>query len=178
MLLVASSAALSSGCLVAEAPDYGGPQRTAPVIQTSSINPTPYELLEVHEGEPDRVFSFQVYSEDVNERLRIAFYQNYQLSDFRWLDDQSRPPSTLDKPHSVTYPLALNKLSDGCRQLTMLVVHESTWDDVHDVPIPERALTDMSSVTWWVNVRPDPDDLSPTTLYNCPTAGQTSEMTQ
>ncbi|HEY3500958.1 MAG TPA: hypothetical protein VGK73_39970 [Polyangiaceae bacterium] len=177
MLLLAASAASSSGCLVAEVPEYAGPQQTPPFIQSSSINPSPYELIQVHEGDPPKSFSFRVHSEDNNEKLWIAFFRDYGLVEGEEpIEDQSRPPSTLDKPHNLTISVPLNKAPDGCHQLTMLVMHESTWDNVADAPIPEKALTDMSSVTWWMNVRADLND--PNTLVDCPAAGQPSETTQ
>lgn len=176
MLPLVSSAVASSGCLVAEAPEYAGAKKTAPFIQSSSINPSPYELIQVRAKDPPRTFSFRVFSEDVGEELWIAFYRDYLLDDLDPIKKQTAPPSTLDKPHNLSIPVDLDTgLPDGCHQLTVLVMHDSTWDAVLDRPDPNAALTDMSSVTWWTNVRPEGD---PNTLVDCPTAAQPSGMQQ
>jgi hypothetical protein len=173
-LLAGVGALGSGGCLIADAPDYGGPQRTTPFILSSSISPSPYELIEVQEDDPPQDFSFRVYSEDVNDKLRIAFYRDYLLVEpLQHLDDRSYPPSTLDNPHNISLDLNLTVVPSGCHQLTLLVMHDSTWDDATDAPYPDKPLDDISSVTWWMNVRPDPND--PGTLYDCPRSFQVAE---
>ena len=175
MSLAASIALSSSGCLVANAPDYGGPQQTPPRIESTTIQPSPLALITVTENMADTPFTFKVYSEDAGEELIVAFFPDYGLvENLDRLDDQPFPPSTLDKPRTVSIPLDLDLEypDDGCHQLTLLVMHESSWDPKKDRPFPDARTEDIASVTWWLNVRPDP--ANPATLPSCPTPEQTS----
>jgi hypothetical protein len=167
VMLSAAASPFLSGCLVADAPDYGGPQQTPPYIESSSISPPPYFMITVFEDMVSQPFAFRVYSEDAGEKLVTAFFQDYGLADDRPLDDQEHPPSTLDEPRLISVSVDLNRIPDnGCHQLTLLVMHESTWDTATDRPIPSKAQHDVTSVTWWLDVRPDPDN--PATLSDCP----------
>jgi hypothetical protein len=173
VLLLALGPVSLGGCLVADAPDYGGPQQTPPRIESLTIQPSPFALITVPEGTVETRFTFKVYSEDANERLWTAFYQDYGLVEGTdTLDDRPVPPSTLDEPRTVSIPVPLWKMPDGCHQVTLLVMHESTWDGAEDRPRPERAVDDVASVTWWANVRPNPD--APVTLASCPSPAQPS----
>jgi hypothetical protein len=171
VLLPAVVSALSSGCLVADAPDYGGPQQTPPYIESSTITPSPYSLITVGENMPDQPFTFKVYSEDAGEKLVTAFFQDYGLVDLKPLEDQEHAPSTLDQPRTISVLVNLNRIfPDGCHQLTLLVMHESTWNTATDRPDPNKAAHDVTSVTWWLHVRPNASD--PATLYDCPSPEQ------
>jgi hypothetical protein len=174
VLFPAAASALSSGCLVADAPDYGGPQQTPPHIESSTITPSPYALLTVVENMSAQPFTFKVYSEDAGEELVTAFFRDYTLVDEDPLDDRPHPPSTLDQPRTISVPIQLNVIPDGCHQLTALVMHESTWDRATDRPDPGKAAHDATSITWWLNVRPNRDD--PATLFDCPRPEDTTTV--
>jgi len=169
--LSACLAGLAPGCLIADPPEYGGPQKTPPYIESSSISPTPYAIIDVFENDPTQSFAFKVYSEDAGDRLWTVFYRDYYLATVpQRLDDRSHAPSTLDVPHNITIPLTLTQVPMGCHSLTLLVMHESTWNNATVSPDSTKAITDMASVTWWMNVQPDEDH--PNTLFDCPTREQ------
>ena len=170
VLAGALSSLFATGCLVAEAPDYSGSQQTPPHIESSSITPSPFALITVPENSSGQTFTFKVYSEDADDPLLTAFFADYGLVENQMpLDDRTHPPSTLDKPRTISVPVQTFRVADGCHQLTMLVMHESSWNNATDRPELNK-LQDVTSVTWWMHVRPDPAD--PATLFDCPSAEQ------
>ena len=88
--------------------------------------------------------------------------------------DNQLPPSTFDDVQRVIgFRWWVDRVTDGCHQLTLLVAHESSWDGELDRPRSDVGAGDIAMAVWWVNVNAPPGDQ--TTLRNCPTRGNEVE---
>jgi len=167
--LTASTPLLSSGCLVADAPDYGPQQRTPPLIDPLSVDPKP-GLFFTQDFKQTRHFSLKVYSEDAGEGLWAPLYVDYEDKDRRsWQIDYPLAPSTAENAKSLSFDWAPNGLIfAGCHSLTLLVMHESSYRFIPQrEPIPKVSDGDIAQVIWWVTIPPEqPSD----TVEACPAA--------
>jgi hypothetical protein len=165
VVAVALAAVFSSGCIVAEAPDYGPSQRTP--IYLSEPHPTPSNLQVLVTGPVGIAFGVTVRSEDAGEDIVSVMYVDYKHAGTRQsvLEKHHHPASTFDNPRPITYPVTAMDFNgrDGvCHSLTLMVMHESGWDDDNDVPLGSPS--DLATMTWFTSVN---DMGSP--LSSCPT---------
>jgi hypothetical protein len=160
----------TTGCLVADAPEYGPPEQRPPVINVQGVTPTPYALIVVPEDPVAIEIRVPVRSEDAGEALKGTLWLDYLLEDPEWYRDREIPPGSfdqLDRFYSTPFQ-ADDDVSAGCHTLTALITHKSNYDDMTKLPIDSSSF-DVASVTWWVNVRPTNLGM-PGTLEGCPTA--------
>jgi len=159
VLLLTSLAALgSSGCIVADPPDYGEPQLTLPNIIGYSVDPPIFFPIRVTTpGDPTN-FSMQIQSEDAGERLYIALFVDYGSSQQYFLDDLSHPATSFDKVKPISFDQEFNRVSDGCHTLTMLVMHDSSWNNNANSPDPARFRDDIAVLTWTLYVNVDENE--------------------
>jgi hypothetical protein len=156
-------AATATGCLVAEAPEYGPPQQRPPVVDwTGAITPSPYDLFVVDDDTPTVSINVPFRSEDAGDDILGALYLD--LSDTNRpgqssLIIQKRVPASsyddLNRSWSLNYT---PDVTDGCGHVvTLLLTHESNFDS--DLFAPKASASwDIASVSWRLNVRPeDPD---------------------
>ena len=163
---------LSTGCLVAEAPEYGPPRQTTPVIDMSTVDPSPWTVM--LPTRPTQTISFRVQSEDAGEGLTVFLYLDHLSSNYfrkRFVEDWDFPPSgsSAPRPLSIQWDLR-DEVTPGCHQLTLFVTHQSNFDD--DDSNTYISSSDVASITWWANV--DPGEM-PTTLVGCPTLNDASD---
>jgi hypothetical protein len=164
-------AATATGCLVAEAPEYGPPQQRPPVIEWQGILPPPYEVFPINEDSLSVPINVPVRSEDAGEDLIGALYL-----DLDWLEPgpasyviyKPVPASSfddLDRSWTFTF-VPDNGVARGCGHLlTLLVMHESNYD--YDKVAPKtNASWDVASVSWRLNVYPQ----DPNFIAVCPPA--------
>jgi hypothetical protein len=163
---IALSPVFASGCIVAEAPDYGPSQRTP--IYLSEPHPTPSNLqILTNTTTPMGIaFGVTVRSEDAGEDIVSVMYIDYKHGPVRQsiLDKHHHPASTFDNPRPITYPATVSDFAghDGvCHSLTLMVMHESGWSEDEDVPIGSPS--DLATMTWFTSVN---DMGSP--LSSCP----------
>lgn len=159
----------TTGCIIAEAPEYGEPQRTP--IFMSDPTPSPANLQVLLNTQPfPTAFTVTVRSEDAGDRLHSALYVDYkQRTPVKQslVEHHSHPASTFSNPRPITYlvsPNSLFFLGAVCHSLTLMVMHESSWDDA--ALAPKGAPEDLAQMTWFVSV----NDLNQNTLLSsCPT---------
>lgn len=166
-MLAASASLSTTGCIVAEAPDYGPSQRTP--IYLSDPHPTPSNLqvLDDDLGPSSVSFGVTFRSEDAGERVISVMYIDYKHlpADLARLDKHYHPASTFDNPRPVSYSVAPSSFAgrEGvCHSLTLMLMHESGWDDMNNVP--RGSPSDLATMTWFTSVN---DDGS--LLEECPT---------
>jgi hypothetical protein len=175
-------AIITSGCIVAEPAPYEPPSRTPPVLDLWRAIPLVGSTIPVDlAGDPEAddptllEFSVPVRSEDHNEWLHYILYIDYKLpgATKAGVDDRF-PPSTFDdETRVINFPWRVERISRGCHQLSLVVVHDSSWHDRRDEPDSILSVGDIGLATWWINVDPPPGEKY--TLRNCPSIGQEVE---
>jgi hypothetical protein len=151
---------LSTGCLVAEAPEYGPPRKTTPVINLQRLVPTPFAILKLDSATASTGFSVPIKSEDAGEQLVAALFVDSEVEADR---DWAFPPAT----RNLTFRWEPRGISPGCHLLKLIVTHADNYNSSTDRHISE----DVATVTWWMNF--DAED--PLILENCPVPGDTPD---
>lgn len=169
VLLCSLAALTGSGCIVAAAPDYREPETTRANI-LSADPPTQFPIV-VTSSAPNlpaapTPFTFEIQSEDGDDRLVLAFYVDFGLPGATYFHHVFAAPSTFAEIKEIPVNLKLADsplVPDGCHTFTMLVMHEASWNQDATAPYPAREPTDVSRVNWvmYVNV---PQGVSP----DCP----------
>jgi hypothetical protein len=160
VLLLATAGALSStGCLIAEAPDYGEPRRTTPMIDHQSVEPKPWFVVEVTPDSPEFTFQMTVRSEDAGEGLLAVPVLNYDVEGREEvLFAFEAPARAADQPKTVTVKIPLAQLLPlGCHTVTVLVMHTSSFDYTTGLPREVVSDGDVASITWRVQATTPPD---------------------
>lgn len=178
-LCVLSIMLFSGSCIVADPPEYRAPGQTRPVLNTYTAVPTATQALVVDASAgmvPIVNFTVQVRSEDAGESLRAVFFLDYQMKPGTDSNQRGEIPlvvktiaaSTYDNPgRFFTYPWQPMGVK-GCHFLTLVVAHESTFQEGDQWNLdPRFAVDDAALVTWTVNVLTSPTDS--TTIASCPT---------
>jgi hypothetical protein len=154
MLALVLGSLSGTGCLIAEAPTYGAPRRTVPVIDDLSVTPLPSFFLSVKSGVAQR-FSMTVRSEDAGESLIAAWVIDYEDAQERELPlgvAAKVPARAADQPKTLTCDfIPDSRVTKGCHSLTLLVMHERSFDDVKRLPLDD-AKDDVAAITWFVQV--------------------------
>lgn len=166
----------SSGCVVGGPPDYQNPQKTPPVLDLSSANPTLLTVITATtgaSGTPPTTYTFTVNerSEDVGDDLIGLLYLDYGNKDNKVLQPGlwSSPASTFDNIRTVTIPWSAANQPLGCHTLTLEVTHASNVDLSTGVPVvtlPKDHSDDVAFATWWVDIGTDLNNLP---ALDCPT---------
>ncbi len=169
MLPVLAVAPLLSACLIPEAPEYGAPEKTPIFIINDTIRPNPRELLRlsVTGDEASHAFGFKVRSEDANEEVVAALYVDYKHEGGDLVLDVNFDPLTFNQERSISLFLTLpdpGVKSPACHTVTLMVLHESGWDDFKKEIIGTPS--DLASVTWFVSLEELGKDPAP--LSSCP----------
>jgi hypothetical protein len=163
---------VTSSCVVADPPEYQEPVQTRPVLDVLKADPTTLRPLVVNLNDQVPI-SVPVRSEDAGELLSAHFYIDYDaVTPNIVLNSQNIAASTYaDDGRVISFKWTVNLSSSGCHSLSLIVAHISSFrGDDTDVLIPEKAATDATIVTWWLNVNPATG--TPTsTLVNCPNVG-------
>jgi len=155
--LALGSSLSTTGCLVADAPTYGPPQKRPPVIDSQNVEPSPYEVVVFPPRSPAKTFTVPVRSEDAGEDLVGTLVVDWRLPSQEQVADQAIPASTFDKTDRK-YQVSWRpdqSIQTGCgHTLTALIMHEENFDDGPDLPKPDAEDWDIASVTWQLNVEP------------------------
>lgn len=161
MLALATAPVCLTGCLIADAPDYGDPRRTPPVIDHLSIEPKPIYRITARPGDPPREFAMTVRSEDAGEALYAVPVLNFGTERQELRVPTGIPARAADEPKTVRVVLDLDALLPaGCHTVTIMVMHTSSFG-----ASLENESDDVASVTWWVDaLTPVDDEVKP-----CPT---------
>jgi hypothetical protein len=162
VLFVALGALSATGCLIAEAPDYGEPRRTTPVIDSQSVDPPPYFQVKILRSDVPRQFTMTVRSEDARERLRASLVIDYEMTGKPGIPGRQYvmdavyvPARAADEPKKVTLEFLPDiRIQNGCHSLTALVMHDSSAT-ADGLPIDDVSDGDVASVTWWIELDPN-----------------------
>ena len=165
--LLALTGAGSSGCLVAEAPEYGPPRKTTPVIDWQSVDPPPYQILKPIP--PTQLFSIPVRSEDAGDGLVVYGYVDYLNGSYPgalFMDEWPFEPSPTSE-HDLSFAWTIRgDISPECHQVTIFVTHASNYGlGVNGGPNGGVDPNDIASISWWATFDPDGDT---TNLVGCP----------
>ena len=152
---------LSTGCLVAEAPEYGPPRQTTPVVNLHELDPTPFKILVIDPMVPTQTFTVPIRSEDAGEQIVAALFLD---PEYDRINEWIFPPATSSAQRNLSFQWQPRGISKGCHLLTLLVTHEGNYDFSADF---FREAGDVATVTWWMDVEPDSN--APNTLVGCPT---------
>jgi hypothetical protein len=163
---------LSSGCLVADPPQYDEPATTPVFLDVVAAVPIAGRVI-VHDGGGTPTIDFDVpfRSEDNGDRVQFGLLQDFGFP-ARTDEVFCRgfvPPGTFDETDRAIRFTAVPKMAmSGCYQLTLLVAHEKNFDGCR--PDLIRGVGDTAMVTWWLNVVAPGQD--PSTLVNCPSPSE------
>jgi hypothetical protein len=156
MLLFAGLASLSgTGCLIAEAPDYGAPRKTTPVIDQGSVVPQPTNIVIAQRGVP-LTFDMTIFSEDAGDILVASYFLNYKTKREAKLGIDLIPPRAADEPKDHSYTIIPgNDYPKGCNTVTLFLTHYASYDanGTTQLPIPKKSDGDVATLTWWLDVQ-------------------------
>lgn len=167
MLLLATLGSLSgTGCLIAEAPDYGAPRRTVPVIDQGSVLPQPVFELKLRRDETKR-FSMTIFSEDAGENLVATYVLNYDTTRQAKGEVIEIAARAADQPKDLSFDFTPSKdVPKGCHSLTLFVMHLGSYSLSERLP-NDKSDGDVAAVTWWLDVSVEDATLP----LECPTPG-------
>jgi hypothetical protein len=167
----------ATGCIVADPPQYEEPRRTAPLLDLSRAQPSPFWIIVVDRRDnltSNDVVDFKVpfRSDDQGESVFSSIHIDYKSksSDSSALPNTTEAPSTFDDvSRAIERRLGAADLrgSPGCHQLTLLAAHQSSWDNSAQQPFPDAPADDIAVATWWLHLDPEPG-ADPYTLPDCP----------
>lgn len=169
MLALSTLAALqTTGCIVADAPDYGSPSRS-PIFMYNPVpnNPGSVQLLTRQPIPPTVAFGASVKSEDAGEQIFAALFFDYKHEGERKFDSRVLPPLTIETERLVSFVITPSRdfpMAKTCHTITLLVTHLSSWDQVNNKLT--GPVEDQASVTWFASV----DDDGTTPVASCPTS--------
>lgn len=166
MLALSTLAALeTTGCIVADAPEYGSPSRSPISIFNPDPNPGSVQLLTRQPIPPSKAFGATVKSEDAGEQIFAALFLDYKHEGERKFDSQVLQPLTIEQERNVRFVLTPSSdfpESNPCHTITLLITHLSSWDQfTNQFTGPAD---DLASVTWFVTI----DDDGTTPIARCP----------
>ncbi|MFZ5896772.1 MAG: hypothetical protein ACOY0T_37290 [Myxococcota bacterium] len=165
-----ASMAFLSGCIVADPPQYRDPERTPPILNLAHATPPMNSVIVIDRTDTlivnDKVMvEVPMRSDDLGEQLYAVLHLDYTFDSSEVLDVQRVPAGTLSDPER-TIRVQRDLITDpGCHTLTLLVAHESSFDNAF-LLLPE-AQNDTAVATWWMNIIEVPGQ-DPYTLVDCP----------
>jgi hypothetical protein len=163
---------LSTGCLVADPPQYEEPATTPVFLDVAAAVPIVGRII-VREPSPRIEFDVPFRSEDNGDRVAFSLLQDFG---FPGRTDEVFcrgfvPPGTFDETdRAIRFTALPKRAKPGCNQLTLLVTHEKNLDTGECRPDLIRGVGDTAMVTWWLNVVAAGEDES--TLVNCPSPSE------
>jgi hypothetical protein len=152
VLLLSSLTTLAGpGCIVADPPEYTGRQSTRPNVIIDATRPSTLFPIRMMRPGPGQPFNVEIQSEDAGEDLVLAFFIDYGLPGGDFYDVFPVPASTNATKNPGFVFDADARITDGCHMLTMLAMHEPSWDGLKRQPHPSR-LSDVSTTHWVLHV--------------------------
>ena len=156
----------ATSCIVADAPEYGSPQRS-PIFMFEPVptNPASVQLL-TRDMEP-KAFGATIRSEDAGEQIVATFFIDYKHAGERLLATYVLQPYTLEQERKIQrYVTPSREFStiNTCHTITLLVTHYTSWDQENTRFVGPTE--DLASVTWFVSYEDD----GSTVVSKCPSA--------
>jgi hypothetical protein len=139
---------------VADPPEYTERQSTRPNVIIETSRPSTLFPIRMMRPGPGQTFNLQIESEDAGEDLLLGFFIDYGLPG-SFYDSIPVTASTARIKNAVFVLDADRRITDGCHTLTILAMHESSWDDLRNLPHPSRS-ADVSTTHWVLHVNVDP----------------------
>ncbi|OQX70003.1 MAG: hypothetical protein B6A08_02225 [Sorangiineae bacterium NIC37A_2] len=160
--LVAS--ATVAGCLISPPPDFEDPSPGRPNISMGLVVPAPWQILPIERNGPGVLFTIPFEADDAGEKVIMQAWLNWGLADEQAIVQRSWEAQA-DLAHQISWTWNPTlAIPEGCQQLTILITHESNISDSTPIKPIDPELT--GSITFWLNVDPDPG--APGTLSQCP----------
>jgi hypothetical protein len=161
----------ATGCLVAEAPEYGPAQQRPATIDFQSVTPSLYNVIVFDDNIPKPI-NVPVRSEDAGDKLQGTLWVDWesltQTPILIW--DEPVPASSFDDV-SRSWSQSIGPdpgVTRGCgHTLTLLLMHESNYDFNLAKPKDNAPSWDVASVTWQINMFPK----DPAVIEPCPQEG-------
>lgn len=154
----AFTAMLLVGCLFPEPPDYRR-DKTPPFLWAPF--PPVTKVRTLNEGETIEL-SVMVRSEDDGEGLKAHLFLNYPEDPDLQKGYKELRPATLQQERKIEFPWRAPRTPGACERLSLLVAHESSFDEETHLP-KTNVEQDLATVMWWVAII-DPDQ----PVTNCP----------
>jgi hypothetical protein len=169
VLATATSPALT-GCVI---PNYEyGPARQSPVfVLDSSIAPSAVTPLLLKEQDTPVHLTLTAFAEDAGDELMSALYVDYKHQGGYYLLSHRHGTEAIEVPRPIEYDFNRGLPPEGCHALTVMLFHESEWDDANFqiVGVPP----DLASVTWFVSIAADGHSAP---LASCPDVSTQSPL--
>lgn len=165
----------STGCIVADPPEYREPIRTRPLLEVYKASPATTDIVVWTPASAPVggfiIFTIPVRSEDAGEDLSAVSFIDYGAgrAEKPYLP-QNITASTYDNARNIQFKWnPTTTSSDGCHVFSIIVAHRSSFNpqDTNHL-LPDRAGDDAAIVSWWINVNPPNNAFN--TLTNCPQA--------
>jgi hypothetical protein len=163
---------VTSGCIVADPPEYREPVRTRPLLEVYKASPATADIVVWAKMSPQLTFTVPVRSEDAGEDMQAYGWKDYGTPVQLVVGAQSLPASTYDQSRDITLYWRPDAVNDrGCHRYTIVVAHQSTFlkSDSFRLDLT-KAGDDAAIINWWVNV--NPDNSANNSLLNCPQTTQ------
>ena len=153
-----------ASCIIPDS-EYAPPLQTPVFVVQSSITPSPQSTLALTQDPPVTIhLAMTVYAEDAGDELISALYFDYKHENGYFVLPHRHGIGTISMPRSVVYDVSSARFEAGCHTLTIMVLHESHWDDANSEVIGTPS--DLASVNWFVNF----ENGTATLLNSCPDA--------
>ncbi len=156
-----------TGCIIAEAPDYGNTPRSPVFMSQPFPNPGSLQVLSTQSPSGTTSFQVTVRSEDAGDDLVSALYGDYKHTGEFLYNWHIHPPQTFEQERHITYPVSPADprfIDRPCHTITLMVMHFDSWDQTKSEP--KASSDDLASMTWFVSI----DDDGSATLKECPTS--------
>jgi hypothetical protein len=164
-----STAALSTGCLVSEAPPLKGEELVSPRIVLSGVSPSPLFIVQTTSDTAATPFRAYFWSEDLNQQVVGYLYLDELTRDANLGGLIWDPGSLSDAEPRLMEILWADSRNQrpGCHIMIMTIGHLSDFDPVKQIPYPD-AYERVAFVTWTVAHDLPPYEIS---LEDCPQLG-------
>jgi hypothetical protein len=133
-----------TGCIIPDV-EYGPPRQSPVFVLETSIAPTTLTPLTIA---PDAAvhLTLTAFAEDAGEELMSALYVDYKHNGGYFVLSHRHGSHALETPRQVEYTVKRPLPQSGCHTLTVMLFHESDWDDAKSEVIGVPA--DLASVNW------------------------------
>lgn len=165
--------ALTTGCLVADPPQYEEPATTPVFLDVAAATPIVGRVI-VGREPVTLDFNVPFRSEDNGDEIAFGLLQDFGFPERTkevFCNKVILPAGTFDETdRAISFSALALDATGGCYQLTLLVSHAKNWDRLGCRPDLVKGIDDTSMITWWLNVvRPGQN---PNDLVNCPSPSE------
>lgn len=166
--------ALSTGCLVADPPQYEEPATTPVFLDVAAATPLVGRVIVRSELPVTIEFDVPIRSEDNGDDVAFGLIQDFGFPERTkevFCNRAVVPAGTFDETdRAIRFSAVAPDALSGCYQLTLLASHVRNWDRLGCRPDLIKGVGDTSMITWWLNVARQGQN--PNDLVNCPSPSE------